>query len=131
MNLYFITLYKYKGLFTLRTHLHSRWVIIQYSTGNTSYRVFGKYCPIPLFSQFFSLVSNRDERDSCSNRICCTSVQFNVYTVTRLWLVYYISRQTVLNLRIGQYFPNTLYYIHINLCYKNILFEGGGGDFMS
>ena len=38
------------------------------------------------------------------------SVQFDAYTVTHPWFVYYnSSSENVLNLGIGKYFPNTLY----------------------
>ena len=59
------------------------------------YKVFGKYCPSPLFAQVFivisaavSVVSNRDERASFFLRRYCKSVQFNACTVTQLWFVY-------------------------------------------
>ena len=68
------------------------------------YRVFGKFYPIHLFAQVF-IVSHRDKREFCSPRRYCTNVQFNV------WFIYHNIRQrseNFLNLRIGQYFPNTL-----------------------
>ena len=80
------------------------------------YRVFGKFCPIPLFAWVFidySVECNRDERESFSLRRYCTSEQYNAYIVTLMWFVYYISRESsenVLILRSGQYFPNTRYY---------------------
>ena len=55
------------------------------------YRVFGKYCPIPLFAcvfLVFSVVSRiRVEIESGSFGRYCTDVQFNAYTVTKLWMV--------------------------------------------
>ena len=62
---------------------------------------------LPKLSELFSVVSKREERESCSLRGYCTSVQLNAYTVTHLWLVYYNSKpklRNVLNLWIMQYF---------------------------
>ena len=62
---------------------------------------------LPKLSELFSVVSKREERESCSLRGYCTSVQLNAYTVTQLWLVYYNSKpklRNVLNLWIMQYF---------------------------
>ena len=73
----------------------------------------------------FSAVSNRDERESCSLRRYCTSVQSNSYIATQLWFVYYIVRQSseiVINLRIGPYFPNTLFMSHFNVAFGFLLF---------
>ena len=100
-------------------------------TKNTIYSVFEKYCPIPLFAQVlivFSLVSNKDKREFCSlRRYCMRSVQFNEYPVAQLLFIYHNSRQSsynILNLRIGQYFPDTLYHHLISgVCLLSVHYE--------
>ena len=55
-----------------------------------------------------------------------TSVQFNGYTVTQLYVVYNIRKQSsenFLNNQIGPYFPNTLYlkvYVLFKVHWPNI-----------
>ena len=51
------------------------------------YRVLRKNCPIPIFVQvfiIFSIVSNRDERNLCTQKILYTIVQLCVVCLAKL-----------------------------------------------
>ena len=60
------------------------------------HRVFGNYCPIPLCSQVIILIVFQ----SLEMGIYCTSLHFDLYSITKLCLVY--NDVNYHNLRIGQ-----------------------------
>ena len=75
--------------------------------------VFGEYCPIPLFA-YFSIQCPTETRENFVHSKDTVRVYSSIRTVTQLCFVYYVYQQkefkNVLNLRIGKYFPNTLYF---------------------
>ena len=71
-----------------------------------------------------SLLSRHQlRRESCSLKRYCTSVQFNLYTVTQLQIVNYISKQSLLTFVSGISFLNSLYsilHVSLNWCKLNV-----------
>ena len=91
-----------------------------------SYRVFVKYCPLPDIGMAVMIVFFFCSIEYRWGRIFVHRLHINACTVTKLWFVSWYYNYNIqiednfINLQIGQYFSNTLYFIKSLILIKKL-----------